>query len=80
MPSQETYLDLYAPLTFAERMGVRNQEIRRTLLFPCCLQVCVDLNVQKRFKRELADGKQRHEAEDKKCLLKLCPSDDTMRT
>ncbi|WP_156497401.1 hypothetical protein [Paenibacillus jamilae] len=23
MPSQETYLDLYAPLTFAERMGVR---------------------------------------------------------
>ncbi|WP_152643756.1 hypothetical protein [Paenibacillus terrae] len=61
MPSQETYLDLYAPLTFAERMGVRNQEIRRTLLFPCCLQVCVDLNVQKRFKREQADGKQRHD-------------------
>ncbi|KJD40420.1 hypothetical protein QD46_09680 [Paenibacillus polymyxa] len=52
MPSQETYLDLYAPLTFAERMGVRNQEIRHTLLFPCWLQVCVDMNVQQRLKRK----------------------------
>lgn len=49
MPSQETYLDLYAPLTFAERMGVRNQEIRHTLLFPCWLEVCVDMNVQQRL-------------------------------
>ncbi len=52
MPSQETYLDLYAPLTFAERMGVRNQEIRHTLLFPCWLEVCVDMNVQQRLKRK----------------------------
>lgn len=59
MPSQETYLDLYAPLTFAERMGVRNQEIRHTLLFPCWLEVCVDMNVQQRLKRKQSDGKQR---------------------
>ncbi|MGM1021143.1 MAG: hypothetical protein ACQEXV_11475 [Bacillota bacterium] len=68
MPSQETYLDLYAPLTFAERTGVRNQEIRRTLLFPCWLQVCVDLNVQKRSSVNRQMESNGTMAGDKKCL------------
>lgn len=71
MPSQETYLDLYAPLTFAERMGVRNQEIRHTLLFPCWLEVCVDMNVQQRLKRKQTDGKQRQAGGRQMCLLTL---------
>ncbi|MFK4341147.1 MULTISPECIES: hypothetical protein [unclassified Paenibacillus] len=40
----------------------------------------MDLNVQKRFKREQADGKQRHDGGRQDVSSYAVLSDDTMRT
>ncbi|MET3207221.1 UNVERIFIED_CONTAM: hypothetical protein ABIC26_000155 [Paenibacillus sp. PvR008] len=80
MPSQETYLDLYTPLTFAERMGVRNQEIRRTFfsMLVTGLRGSGTCRSVSSVNRQMESNGTM--AEDKKCLLMLCPPDDTMRT